>query len=263
MVKRIGRAAASVLLLLLLLTATTGSAVPTEDGQRVWRVCVTDAILPPFLYNDPNRLGIMERIVMAASHEVGLNTVILRYPTQRCRQMMDNGTADSQIFSPTPMNFAAYQFPMKGGAVDSSRRLAQVHLVWVKRAGTPYEWTANGFTGGKPEDTLVGTRAGLRVAIEPLTKLGFKVDSTAANTLQTLRKLDRSRVDIALVQQEELAVTMDDERQNELIILPRIFAPIDYYTAIRKNPSPENQEQIEAWWNAIGRLRDLPEFKPY
>ena len=262
MVKRIRRAAAT-LLLLLFQPPTTASAAQADDPGRVWRVCVTDAVLPPLLNNDANRLGIIERIVMAASQEVGLNTIIYRYPTQRCRQMMDNGTADSQVFSPTPLNFAAYQFPMKNGVVDVNRRVADVHLVWVKRANSPFDWTANGMVGGKPEEMRAATRAGMRVAIEPLTQLGFKVEATSNTTQQVLRMLDHGRVDIALVQQEELAPLMSEERQTELIILPRVFASVHYYMAIRTNPPADNQAQIEAWWNAIGRLRNQPEYKPY
>ena len=247
--------------LLVLLIMRPGPALADGAATRVWRVCVSDQVAPPFLFNDASHPGLVERIATKAGRQMGWTTIILRYPSARCRTMMAAGTLDAEIASPTTSNLELFQFPMKNGAVDLSRGIAQVTLVWVKRQESAYEWTGSTMLGGKPEDTVVGTRMMFKVAFDPLTKLGFKVDATALTARQALLKLERKRVDMVLALQEEVEASLQEPQLSQLVVLPKPFSSPMYFLAVNHKLPPDLQAEVEAWWTAIGHLRQLPEYR--
>ena len=247
-----------ILCLLCLASATMSAA---QAQERIWRVCISDAAVPPLLNNDPANLGLAERVLMEAGREVGLSTILLRYPSARCRALMTTDQIDALVAAPTARNTADFEFPRKAGAVDASRRLARINLVWVKRMDSPYEWQHGALVGGMPSAVLVGTRASLTAASEPLQALGFRVDPVAANTRQMLRKLAGKRIDLGLAIQEEVAAAMQDPALQDLVVLPQSFSSVDFYAAVRQQLSPEMRTKVEAWWSAIAHVRDLPKYR--
>jgi hypothetical protein len=231
------------------------------DAPRIWRVCITDSVAPPYLTNDAAHPGIIERILVRSGAEVGLDTLLIRYPALRCRAMMEAQSLDAWIAAPTPGNLATAQFPMKDGAIDPGRRIARINLVWVKRGESPYDWLGGRLKGGTPSELLVGTRAGVQAAIGPVQELGFKVDATASSAHQLLLKLQRGRVDMAAAFQDEVEVGLQDPALQGLVVLPTALSSTMIYVAVRKNLPPEMMPQVESWWTAIGRLREMPEYR--
>ncbi len=249
-------------LLLALLVSLCG-AVPAEaeEAAQIWRVCVSDLALPPYLYNDPERDGVAERLLIEAGRQAGLSVLLLRYPLKRCNAMLETGGLDALLAAPTPGNLAHLQFPMKGGAVDATRRLARINLVWVARPDSTLQWNGHALLGKTPEKVLVGTRLGMASAIEPLRGLGFKVDSTSLSIRQLMMKVALKRVDLAVALQEEVGFALRDTTLAPLVVLPRAFSSGDFYAAVRPRLAPEMQEKVEAWWTSIGRLRDTADFR--
>ncbi len=240
------------------------TAASSEPGlSQPWRVCVSDASVPPYLYNDPHQLGLAEHLLMDAARQVGLAAELLRYPSARCRAMMKADKLDALLAAPTVPNLTDFQFPEKAGAVDPGRRLARLKLVWVKRADSPFDWQNGEMLGASRTMLLVGTRAALTVASEPLSRLGFSIDMSARTTHQLLQKLAARRVDLALALQEEVELAMQDPQLQSLVVLPRALSSVDFYLAVQTRLPPERLAQVEAWWAAIGHLRDLPEYRPH
>lgn len=248
----------------MLVVATAAAAQPApEPSARTWRVCVTDLLLPPYLNADPAHLGVAERMLVDAGRQVGLSVQLLRYPMKRCGAMMDSDSADALLASPTPGNLARFEFPMKAGAVDANRRLARINLVWVARADAAFDWNGHALAGSKASDSvLVGTHLGMPAAYERLQAQGFKVDATSSTIAQLMQKVMAGRIDLAVSLQEEVELALHDPALAPLVMLPRAFLTSDFYTVVRKPLAPEMREIVEAWWTAIGRLRELPDYRP-
>ncbi|WP_077036314.1 hypothetical protein [Pelomonas sp. KK5] len=233
------------------------SPVAAQEPARIWRVCITDLVLPPYLSNDPAQPGIAERLLVEAGRQSRLSVLLLRYPMKRCVAMADSGSADAALAAPTPDNVRRLEFPMRAGVIDSTRRVARINLVWVARQDANVQWN-----GGLPAGRLVvGTRLGMRSAIEPLQAAGFQVDATASTIGQLLHKVAARRVDLAVGLQEEVEYALHGQPASPLMVLPTAFLTTDFYAVVPRRATPPG-EAVEAWWSAMGRLRELPEFRP-
>lgn len=251
-------------LLPLLLLPGAAQVSKSQEAAHIWRVCVTDFSLPPYLYNDPNHQGMAERLLVDAGRQVGLSVLLLRYPVKRCAAMLETQGLDASLAAPTPTNLQRAQFPMtKSGTVDVSKRLARINLVWVARPDSSFDWNGHDMIGKSPDKLLVGTRLAMAAAVDPLQAAGFKVDATSLTVHQLLQKVALKRVDLGVALQEEVELALRDPTLPPLIVLPRAFSSSDFYTIVRRKLSPETQEKVEAWWTAIGRLRDQPEYKQH
>jgi len=247
---------------LLVLIFFAGMAIgPVHAQERIWRVCISDASVPPLLNNDPANPGLAEKVLTEAGRQVGLETILLRYPSPRCRALMLSDQLDAILVAPSAANLADFQFPRKAGSVDAGRRLVRISLVWVKRADTPYDWNQGQLVGASPASLVVGSRAARTAASEPLLALGFHVDSSANSTHQMLQKLAARRVDLGLAIQEEVAAAMRDPQLQNLVVLSQSLSSVDYFVAVHQQLPPEVQAKVEAWWTAISHLRDSPEYR--
>ncbi len=249
--------------LLIMLGLLSGMpAMAQHEPQRILRVCVPDVAIPPFINNDPKHLGWAERIMVDAGREVGLGVLVLRYPVPRCRAMLDNGDSmDAIVSAPTPSNLANFRFPTKAGALDPSKRIAKLNLVWIRRPESDFAWNGRTLSGGKPAELLVGSRVSVHAAIDPLKAMGFRVDTSARSVHQLLLMLAGRRIDLAVALQEEAELALQDQQLHALVVLPQAFASMDFYAAVRPGLPADLNEKIEAWWNTIGRLRDRPEYR--
>ncbi len=247
----------------LVQAAPSSDAATPAAPSRHWRLCLATVPIPPYLTLDEKQPGVGERLLMDAAKQAGLNLAFEVFPAKRCRLRMVQGQADALLLAPTEGNLLEYQFPMRGAAVDTSRRIASAQLVWVKRQDSPLEWDGYRLQGVQRATLKVGTRTSVRIASESLKTMGLKVDDTAFDAAQLLRKLAAGRVDAAVILREEaLALAPELARQN-LLIVPQPLLSSDFYLAIRPGLTAARQAQAEAWWDAIGKLRDRPEYRPY
>ena len=253
-------------LLVLLSMVLVGPTEPVraDETPPVWRVCVGDQVVLPYLSNDPDKPGLAERLMVKAGNLAGLSVQLLRYPIKRCSALFDGGEVDSVIRAPLGAHLQRFQFPLKGDAVDAGRRLARINIVWVRRAETRLDWDGQRFHGlldvtAKP---LIGSRAALGAATLPLLAQGYQVDDGATTTEQALAKLNGRRVEVVVGLQEEIEAALRDPKLQGLIVMEHPFSVSDYHVVVRKNLPPAQQVRVEAWWTAVGRLRDTAEFKP-
>lgn len=228
---------------------------------RTWRICLPDFAAPPYLNNDPDRPGIVERLIVDAGRKAGLGVVFMRMPPRRCRAMVENNAADGVVASPSGEVQGRYSLPLRSGSLDVSRRLTSFSFVWIKRRDSAYGWSGGTLTGGETAATTVGTRVSVRLAIEALLARGFIVDDTALTTKQLLLKLAARRIDLGIAIQEEVELAMSEPGMEALVVLPQPFIRTELYLALRKDMPPQQQQQAEAWWTAIGRLRETEPYR--
>ena len=247
-------------LLAFLFLLSTGAARAAEPAH-IWRVCVTNFYLPPYLYNDPGRLGLLERLVVDAGRQVGLSVLLLRYPIKRCQAMLQTKGLDAVLAAPTPMNLSRYEFPMKAGAVDATKRVGRANLVWVGRPDSPLEWNGRTLVGAPPQRVLVGTRMAQAVATEPLETMGYKVDATSLTIKQLMMKIALKRVDVGLALQEEVEFALQDPELAPLVVQPKAFSTQEFYVVVGQKLDADTHAKVEEWWTAIGKLRDTPDYR--
>jgi len=251
--------------LLLLLGSHLATAQPSpataQPPSRHWRVCLGSVPIPPLLTLDEKQSGFVELLLRDAAKQAGLTMSFEVYPTKRCRQRLAQGQSDAMPMAAIESNRLDYQFPMRGPVVDASRRIAIVQLVWVKRKDSPLHWDGHDLQGVVPETLLVGTRSSIRIASDALKALGLRVDETAFDVPQLFRKLAAQRIDAAVVLREEAQAHLLDPARQGVEILPIPLLSSDIYLGVASGLSAERQAQIEAWWDAIGQLRDKPQYR--
>ncbi|MCV2350682.1 substrate-binding periplasmic protein [Paucibacter sp. Y2R2-4] len=218
--------------------------------------------IPPYLTLDEKQPGVAERLLLDAAKQVGLTMAFEVYPAKRCRLRLAQGQSDALPLAATESNLPDFQFPMRGEAVDTSRRIASAQLVWVKRKDSMFDWDGHRVQGLDPSALLVGTRASVRIATDTLKPLGLRVDDSAFDVAQLLRKLLAQRIDVAVMLREEAQAQLPDPGRQALQIVPIPLLNSDFYLGIRSGLPAERQAQAEAWWDAIGKLRDKPEYRP-
>ena len=170
----------AVLLCLLPMAALPCRAQNGNEPPRIWRVCVGDQAILPYLNNDPRHLGRAERLLVEAGRAADLSVLLQRYPFRRCRIMMASGDSDMILAGPTPENQDEFRFPQKAGALDAERRIARLNLVWARRPESKLDWDGKRVTGLPESQTpRIGIRAGQRVAVNAVKQLPVLVDETA------------------------------------------------------------------------------------
>lgn len=247
---------------LLLAAAMLCAAQTPAEPPRIWRICVGDQPVVPYLNNDPRHLGRAERLLVAAGRTVELSVLLQRYPARRCRAMVLSGDSDMTLAAPTPDNLQEFMFPMKAGAPDPDVRLARLNLVWARRQDGKLDWDGKRFTGLTEGQTpRVGVRAGQRVALHAVQMLPVLVDETALSTKLLLRMLNAGRFDLALGLQDEFELALADPEIKPLVVLPKAMLREDFYAVISHKHVSTTQPLAERFWAAIARMRDLPEFQ--
>lgn len=248
--------------LALLLFLLLAPPVEAQEAPRVWRVCITNSKLPPLLTQDPGHPGVLERLLVDASKEAGWSALLLRYPVERCRLMIERGEADAFLATPVPGNLELMDFPMREGQPDRERMLALAHLLWIKRSGAPGEWDGKRLSGVSAH-ARVGIRHGMRFGLDPLKALGLEVDSSSIDALHLLRRLQAGRFDLAVMLQPELeSVVQQHPELGAVVALPRPFLVGDFYAGVSKKVEPALRPRVEVWWTTLARLRDRPDYKP-
>lgn len=248
--------------LLSALAATSNAQVEAKTAPRIWRICVGDQPILPYISNDPRRLGRAERLLVEAGKAADLSVMLQRYPFRRCRNLLASGDSDMAIAGPAPDNFEELRFPMKSGALDPERRIARVNMVWIKRPESAIDWDGQRFTG-LPDGHLphVSLRAGQRVTAHAVRELPLQIDSTALTAKLQLRMLAAGRIDLVLGIQEEFELALADPELKPLVVLPRALLREDFYAVISQKHAAALLPMAERMWTAIARLRDQPEFQ--
>lgn len=251
------RVRAGLLAAAALLVGVHASA-PAEQ-LTPWRVCVPDAPFPPYLNNDPARLGVAERLMVEAGRRAGLQIQFERLPYQRCAALVRSATLEALVAPAVAAESPGLLFPRRGTELDAQRLLARVALVWLKRPDSALQWDGRQVQGLEP-GAAVGMRSGMVAGVGRLQELGLKVDASARDADQLLRMVSGGRVAAGVILEAELRGA--PEALGDLRRLERPLLVEQYYAAASAQLTPAQPSQLAEWWRQIGLLRDSIALRP-
>jgi hypothetical protein len=228
----------------------------------VWKVCLPDYEVPPYLFKPGESEGALQRLVQDSAHQAGLKVSVLRLPPVRCDGMLERGEIHAVIAGASPENLKIFAFPPKaGGGIESGKRLLQLRMILIKLRQQKWGWNGIGFTQSSGQSLLIGTRSSNLVARDSLERLGAKIDPVAYSPEQLLAKVVAGRVDGAVMLEDEFKPLRDTPNASLVEVLPPPFSVVDYYLVFRKDSAPSVQSLQGAWWSAIGAMRSSPPYQ--
>jgi hypothetical protein len=243
--------------LLLLPLLMLGLAAPAQ-AQR-WRLCLPDSVIPPLTYNDPQRLGSAERLLIDAGREAGVKIEFLYAPPARCLALMERGEVEAGLAAYTQRNRRVLRFPMQGAQVDARRSLFRARFLLLKRHDSALRWDGKTLSGtAEAVRPIVGTRRSSSAIIEHMRARGMQVDDSALSQRQLLDMLLLRRFELAAVMDHELRQQFPQGLPPELVLMTPPLLDTEIYAVPGSRTWTQQPQQVQAWWDAIGRLREQP-----
>ena len=225
-----------------------------------WRVCLPDSSIPPLIYSEPGHDGLIERLLVDAGRQVGLEVELQHAPPGRCLALLEGGSAEAALAPPTERNRKAVQFPMHGTQLDAGKYLFHIRFLLIGRRGWQQtSWNGKSFGSTPLQSLSVGTRRNFSAVIEFLGAQGVRVDAGAATQQQVLEMLVQRRFDLAALMDHELR--REPELPTGLVVLEPPLLSTAIFAVTGPQAWAEHSTRIEAWWNAIARLRDQPAYR--
>jgi hypothetical protein len=237
-----------------------GLAAPAQ-AQR-WRLCLPDSVIPPLTYNDPQRLGSAERLLIDAGREAGVEIEFLYAPPARCLALMERGEVEAGLAAYTQRNRRVLRFPMQGPQVDVRRSLFRTSFLLLKRSDSALRWDGKALSGAaEATRAIVGTRRSSSAIIEHMRARGMQVDDSALSQRQLLDMLLLHRFELAAVMDHELRQQFPQGLPPELVLLTPPLLDTAIYAVPGTRTWAQQPRQVQAWWDAIGRLREQPAYR--
>lgn len=223
-------------------------------------MCLPDNTLPPLFTNDATRPGSSERLLIDAAKLAGLALEFSYAPPARCLAAVERGEVEAILTLPTLRNFQSQRFPGGGSAevasVDESRHLFRVRFLLLTQPDSKLRWNGRDFSGADPKTLTFGTRRAFSASIELLRAHGLTVDDGAATLRQVLEMLQRRRFDVAVAMDHELRRELGQSRPDWMQVIDTPLINNAVYAVPSLKAWQEHQPRVEAWWEAIARLRD-------
>lgn len=226
------------------------------EPPPVVKVCLPDIDAPPYFHRDATRPGIFDRLLGDAGREAGLQVVILRLPSARCRLAMSSGEADAMPLPAVPAYLNELDFPLNAqGQLDSGARLGRIQFLLLRRRGDAApDWDGVRLA---PPAALVGVRRGVTTLVERLRELDVALDDQASSVEQLLAKLLARRIDLAAMSREEFLAA----KPAGVEALAQPLISTDLHLALSRRLAAPLRERVPAWREQVERLVDLPAYR--
>ncbi|MEH6496416.1 MAG: transporter substrate-binding domain-containing protein [Pseudomonas marincola] len=222
-----------------------------------WTFCTEDKDQAPYVIGggasikDSNPGLAVEMINMAAT-QVGAKVTITRAPWKRCLAVLEKGEVQGVFmgsYKKARMKFGAY--PMAGGDVDPSRRLALSSYSLYRLKGTSPSWDGKAFSGVNGK---VGAPLGYSI-VKDIEKHGVEVQESKG-THTDFKKLNAKRVIAvaALTNVGDALMESGDFPDVEKVKTPLATKP--YYVLLSNQLMSSNKDLGEKFWNALAAVRE-------
>nr|WP_316639542.1 hypothetical protein [uncultured Roseateles sp.] len=220
------------------------------------RLCTAD--VPFYPYTMPDGSGLSQQLVGMALRGLPLQLQNHRAPRARCLQDSRSGQADALIgvFSAERLQWLSY--PMKGSQPDAAAGLAQLRFMVYRRSGATADWDGKRFY--QLDHGAIGVQFGFSYGLE-LARLGVPLDDKAPSAEQVLRKLDRGRIPLAILQEEQAQALIDTAFAGRIETLPHPFMQQTLYLIVTREFQARNPALVAQLWAAIASLRNSPEYE--
>ncbi|MBB2483860.1 hypothetical protein H5407_01325 [Mitsuaria sp. WAJ17] len=224
------------------------------------QVCVGDVPVPPFLSGDASRPGIIERLMVDAGRQLGMQVELLRWPARRCFEQMRLGKVEAGVGAAVASNLQEFDFPGNPSG-DPQLRVARTAIVLIKRQDAVVHWDGQRLEMPHASPVRVGARAGFRAATEAVRRLGLEPTQGPNQPLHVLRMLQLGRLDLAVLVHEEASTLLARQEFSNLTQLEPPLLVSDFFVmTIRQLPEAQRQ-QVQRWWELMAQWRDLPAYR--
>lgn len=246
----------SVLLLRTLLVALLILAATSLRAEPTLRLCTAD--VPFYPYTMPDGSGYSQQLIRLAMRGLPLQLKNHMAPRARCLQDSRNGQADALVgvFATERLQWLSY--PMKGSEPDPEASLAQLRFMVYRRSGTTADW--DGVRFYQLDHGAVGVQFGFSYGLN-LERLGVAVDDKASSAEQVLRKLERGRIPLAILQEEQGRSLVESAFAGRVEALPRPFIQQTLYLIVTREFQARHPALVTRLWEAIAQVRAGAEYQ--
>ncbi len=237
-------------LLLILLMPLIGSAAKL-------RICFDTRPHLPHL--TPEGGGTVGVLIKMAAAETGVEIDAYSVPVTRCREEIRANLAAGFPTTPyVPNEFHFLAFPMAQGFDDASRSVMSARTLVFRRKGKQVGWDGKQFQNLKTPVLIVFGSALLTFR---LGQMGIPFDDKGKGVDANFSKLLAGRADLAVAwESDAMPLLARPEFAGKIEVLPQPFAVVPYYLAISKQFVADNPGVAEQLWNAIGRIKNSPQY---
>lgn len=249
---------------LLLILLVAGSILILPAKQTLTFAAEDTDQFPYYLGNsakfDMSKPGMAVEIIVEVCNNLGVEANFRRYPWKRCISGMEKGKVDgifNASFKEKRLKFGRY--PMQGGKVDPSRRIATTAYVLYKHKDSKVKW--DGKTLTVPAGKKIGATLGYSI-IDDLKKLGAEVDPTKDYTVD-LKKVNMGR-NPACCQLEISSDFYLNSHRSEFPNIEKVSPPLKvkpYYLMLSHQFAKKNPKLAEKIWDGIRDYIASPKYK--
>lgn len=210
------------------------------------RLCTADQPFRPF--TSPDGQGSLQRLLRRAAHALPLRIDNYVAPRARCLQDARQGQADAliAIFTRDRLDYLAY--PMAGTAPDVSQALAEARFMLYRRKGSAVDWDGRRFS--HLDQGAIGVQRGFAYGPK-LALLEQPVDAGALSAARLLDKLERGRVSVVILQEEEALAQLLQRREDRIEPLPEAFDDFALYLAVTPTFLARHTGLVQQLWRNI------------
>lgn len=224
---------------------------PTLAAGAALRLCTGSQ--PHLPYIAPDGGGTLGRLVSRAARESGVELQFHPASLARCRAEIALGLLHGfpmTPYMPEALPYAAY--PMQGALPDPARAVMRARIMLFRRVGAAASWDGTRFSGLR-RPVLAGSNT---VAVaHALAARGVPMDDNGKSLAINFAKMMGGRSDMtAGFEVEGRRLLTLPQFSGKIEMLPAPLLEGNYYLAVSKSYYARNRRQVEAIWDAIGRL---------
>ncbi|MCV2366538.1 substrate-binding periplasmic protein [Roseateles oligotrophus] len=236
-------------------------------GQQVWacageapvlQICVGDEESYPWHF--PDRPGVLIHMMRMVESRVGGKFVIEAKPWRRCLLEAKSGLVQAVFKSSYSEERAAEGavFPMRGGQLDTSKRMLTESYSLFRLKGARVEWDGKQLSA----DGILGAQTGFSVVAQ-LKGLGAKVDDGNRQTGANFQKLLKGRVVAVAVQTQvgEAQLAQNPEWAARVERMQPVLVEKPYFLIFSRGFFAEQEDHARLIWAAIEQVRESSEYK--
>ncbi len=233
-------------------------SLPMVCSAATLRVCFDTRPHLPHL--TPEGGGTVGLLIKMAAAEIGLDIAGYSVPVTRCREEIRANRAAGFPTTPYASELTDFlAFPMAQGTPDASRAVMNGRTMVFRRKGSKVDWDGKRFSHlGTPVLIVFGSS----MVVQRLGAMQVPFDDKGKGVGENFSKLLAGRADIAVAWESDArALLSQPQFKGKIEVLPQPFADVPYFLAISKQFVAEHPGVAEQLWNAIGRIKNTPQYQ--
>lgn len=220
--------------------------------------CVDDQNRPPTTF--PTKDGTHQVLMRMAAAEAGFTITFRPLNFGRCREELAKGTVQGATdMAYVPANIALVAFPTKKGGGEDATRSMQSGVAGVFRLkGSKSEWDGTAF---KNVTQPILAPQGVAIVAGKLKSLNVQFNDENKLFGRNIAKMLAGQGELVIAFEDEtIKKSLAGEYAGKIEMLPKPFVTANFYATVLKSHYEKNTEQIEKFWNAIGKLQTSPAY---